>query len=281
MTDVTILVEDDLEHRVFHLEEKGADFAICFLFMLSAIFLMGQSYVFFSNPKLCRYPYKLSAYASLCDSIMYCQMAVQYLIINKNTAYFIKKYNLYLFNNCFVGKWLIENDYTTFDFMSFDIYFFGCVFIRDTMILITTALNIAYLFEIYKTVKIPFKPQEKFNNHYRCSILFVYIIAAILVVLKIDCILWIIKTHETDDLQEKIFLVIFILTVLVLSIPFLYSLSLIKKLSIKRTHDDLGKIIVRHVIVISIIYVIIVTCNLFYQFNEYVLIVVPDDESDS
>ena len=72
MTDnITILIEDDLEMRVFHLEEKGADFPICFLFLLSAIFLMGQSYVFFSNPKLCRYPYKLSAYASLCDSIMY------------------------------------------------------------------------------------------------------------------------------------------------------------------------------------------------------------------
>ena len=163
-----------------------------------------------------------------------------------------------------MGKWLIDNDYTTLDFMTFDIYFFSCIYIRDTMILITTALNIAYLFEIYKTVKIPFKPQDKYYLHYRCSILLVYIMAAFLVVLKIDCILWIIKTHETDELQERIFLGIFIFTVLALSIPFLYSLTLIKKLSIKRTHNDLGKIIVRYVIVLSIIYVIMVTCNLFY-----------------
>lgn len=159
---------------------------------------------------------------------------------------------------------MIDNEYTTKDFMTFDIYFFGSIYIRDTMILLTTALNIAYLFEIYKTVKIPFKPQGKYINHYRCSILIVQVIAVLFVMLKIDCILWIIKEHETDELRERIFLSIFIFTVLALSIPFLYSLSLIKKLSTKRTHDDLGKIIVRYVIGMSIIYVLMVTCNLFY-----------------
>jgi hypothetical protein len=94
--------------------------------------------------------------------------------------------------------------------------------------------------------------------------LIVQVIAVLFVMLKIDCILWIIKEHETDELRERIFLSIFIFTVLALSIPFLYSLSLIKKLSTKRTHDDLGKIIVRYVIGMSIIYVLMVTCNLFY-----------------
>ena len=55
----------------------------------------------------------------------------------------------------FVKKYLIWLPESNFEFRY---YYFFCVYSRDVLVFMTVIINGAYLFEIMKTVRIPFKP---------------------------------------------------------------------------------------------------------------------------
>lgn len=43
-------------------------------------------------------------------------------------------------------------------FIEFRYYYFFCVYSRDVLVFMTVIVNAAYIFEVMKTVTIPFKP---------------------------------------------------------------------------------------------------------------------------